>query len=38
MENEKNYDKQAIIARAGEFSKERFVREFGEYISSIINS
>jgi len=36
MENEKNYDKNYIIDRAKEFSKERFVKEFGEYIENII--
>jgi glycosyltransferase involved in cell wall biosynthesis len=37
MENEKNYDREFIKARAKEFSKDRFVREFGEYIESIIS-
>ncbi|MFA5994250.1 MAG: glycosyltransferase, partial [Parcubacteria group bacterium] len=32
IENEKNYDKQIIIDRAREFSKERFIKEFEEYI------
>jgi len=35
MENEKNYDKQDIIDKAKEFSKERFVKEMGEYINHI---
>jgi len=38
IENEKNYDKNVIINRAREFSKERFVREFGEYINRAIKS
>jgi len=38
IENEKNYDKQVIINRAREFSKERFVREIGEYIESVLKS
>lgn len=38
VENEKNYDKQVIIDRAKEFSKERFVRELGEYINNVMNS
>jgi glycosyltransferase involved in cell wall biosynthesis len=37
-ENEKKYDKQIIINRAREFSRERFVREFGEYINRVIKS
>lgn len=37
IENEKNYDKNVIINRAREFSKERFVREFREYINKIFN-
>jgi glycosyltransferase involved in cell wall biosynthesis len=37
MENEKNYDKNFIIKRAREFSRERFVREMGEYIGSVIS-
>ena len=37
IENEKNYDKNAIIARAGEFSKERFIREMEEYMDSVIS-
>ncbi len=38
VENEKNYDKQVIINKAKEFSKERFVREFGEYIKNKISN
>jgi glycosyltransferase involved in cell wall biosynthesis len=38
MENEKNYDKNFIISRAREFSKERFVKEFEEYINKVLNS
>ena len=38
MENEKKYDKQAIIDRAREFSKERFKRDMGEYIDNILKS
>ncbi|PIP27428.1 MAG: glycosyl transferase [Candidatus Moranbacteria bacterium CG23_combo_of_CG06-09_8_20_14_all_39_10] len=37
VENEKSYDKQSIISKAEEFSKERFVREFGEYIDFVIS-
>lgn len=37
MDNEKKYDREYIKQRAGEFSKERFVREFGEYITEKIN-
>jgi glycosyltransferase involved in cell wall biosynthesis len=36
IENEKKYNKNAIIARAAEFSKERFIREIKEYIDSVI--
>jgi glycosyltransferase involved in cell wall biosynthesis len=36
MENEKNYNRQDIINRAKEFSKERFVREMREYINNHI--
>jgi len=35
MENEKNYDKKFIKARAGEFSKERFKTEFIEFIRNL---
>ena len=35
MDNEKNYDKELIKQRAGEFGKERFMREFREYIEKI---
>lgn len=38
MENEKKYDKNFIIKRAEEFGKERFVREFGEYMRNIVKS
>ena len=38
IENEKKYDKNAIIARASEFSKGRFVREIEEYVNKIFNS
>lgn len=38
MENEKNYDRQAIMNKAKDFSKERFIQEFEEYISKVINS
>lgn len=37
IENEKNYDKNFIISRAKEFSKDKFVKEMEEYISSIIS-
>ncbi len=36
VENLGDYDKEFIVGRAKEFSKERFVREFREYISSVI--
>lgn len=36
MENEKNYDRNFIIKRAREFSKEKFKREFEDYLNSII--
>ncbi|MFA4817634.1 MAG: glycosyltransferase [Parcubacteria group bacterium] len=36
IENFGNYDREFIVNRAKEFSKERFVRELGEYISSVI--
>jgi glycosyltransferase involved in cell wall biosynthesis len=35
-ENEGRYDREFIMARAGEFNKERFVRELEEYISETI--
>ena len=35
MEKEKEYDRQAIINKAQEFSKERFERELGEYIENL---
>ncbi len=34
IENEDKYDKEVIKKRAGEFSKDKFVREFTEYINS----
>ncbi|HAT74857.1 MAG TPA: glycosyltransferase family 4 protein [Candidatus Moranbacteria bacterium] len=37
IEKEKQYDKEFIKFRAGEFSKERFKKELGEYIDNIIN-
>lgn len=36
MENEKNYDKNFIVNRAGEFSKERFRTEFMEYVKKVV--
>ena len=36
MENEKNYDREFIRARAREFSKERFKTELTEFINGII--
>jgi glycosyltransferase involved in cell wall biosynthesis len=36
MENEKNYDKQIIINRANEFSKERFKKELENFIESVM--
>ncbi|MCX6763772.1 MAG: glycosyltransferase [Candidatus Moranbacteria bacterium] len=38
MEKENQYDKRVIMDRDKEFSKERFVREFKEYINSVVNS
>ena len=35
--NKDRYDKNIIIKRAEEFSKERFKREFREYVEKIIN-
>lgn len=35
MNNEKNYDKNAIIKRGEEFSKERFKKEIGEFVDRI---
>lgn len=37
IENEGNYDKDVIISRAREFSKERFIDKMEEYISKIFN-
>lgn len=37
IEKENSYNKQAIINRAGEFGKERFIRELNEFISRIMN-
>ncbi|PIP26736.1 MAG: glycosyltransferase family 4 protein [Candidatus Moranbacteria bacterium CG_4_9_14_3_um_filter_40_7] len=37
MEKEKEYDKNLIIESAKKFSKERFVREFEEYMAKILN-
>ncbi len=37
IENEKNYDRRDIINRARKFSKERFLREFREFINKINN-
>ena len=36
MENEGKYDREAIVSRAKEFSKERFIKELGEYIDGIM--
>jgi glycosyltransferase involved in cell wall biosynthesis len=36
MEREKDYDREFIKSRAGEFGRERFTREIREYISKII--
>jgi glycosyltransferase involved in cell wall biosynthesis len=38
IENEKNYDKELIKARAKEFSKDSFIKEFGGYIENIIKN
>jgi len=38
VENEKNYNKQDIVDKAGEFSKERFIKEMGEYVENILKS
>ncbi len=35
LEKEKQYDKEFIKARAGEFSKERFKKEFGEFLLNL---
>jgi len=35
MERESNYDREFLINRAKEFSKERFIREFTEYLGSL---
>jgi len=37
MLNENKYDKNVIIKRAEEFSKERFKKEFQEYINKVLN-
>jgi len=37
IEQENKYDKQYIINKAREFSKERFIREVKEYVDNIIN-
>ncbi|MDZ4385552.1 MAG: glycosyltransferase, partial [Candidatus Moranbacteria bacterium] len=37
VENEKNYDKKAIVDRAKEFSKEIFMAKMQEYINKITN-
>jgi len=37
MENEKKYNRETIIRRAEEFSKEKFKRELSGYINSIIS-
>lgn len=37
IENEKNYDREFIRARAGEFSKERFKIELMSFINSVIS-
>ena len=36
LENEKNYDKQAIAESAKRFNKARFIKEFEEYVNKII--
>jgi glycosyltransferase involved in cell wall biosynthesis len=36
VEKEEEYDKQAIINKAGEFSKERFINKFREHIEKIM--
>ena len=38
IEKENNYSKEDIISRAKEFSKERFKREFSDYIEKVMNS
>ncbi|MFA6383402.1 MAG: glycosyltransferase [Parcubacteria group bacterium] len=38
VENEKNYDKNVITNRAREFDKERFKKEFTEYVDSILEA
>ncbi|MDP1619946.1 MAG: glycosyltransferase, partial [bacterium] len=37
IENEKNYDKKAIVDRAKDFSKEIFMAKMEEYINKITN-
>lgn len=37
MEKENNYDRETIKNRAREFSKEKFIREFREYLDRITN-
>ncbi len=37
LEKEGEYDREVVRARAGEFSRERFIEKFGEYIDRIIN-
>lgn len=37
VEKERSYDKNIIIESAKRFSKERFIREFEEYIAKILN-
>jgi glycosyltransferase involved in cell wall biosynthesis len=38
IENEKNYDKDLIKNRAGEFSKERFIKEMEDLINNITHN
>lgn len=36
VENEKSYDKQAVMESVERFGKDRFIKEFGEYIDNIL--
>lgn len=37
VENEKNYDKKDMMESAKRFGKDRFIKEFGEYIDKVVN-
>jgi glycosyltransferase involved in cell wall biosynthesis len=38
MENEEKYDREYIITKSREFSKERFIRDIKEYIDKAVNN